>query len=53
MVNNNDFIYKTMEEMKPFPRLARLRGCCHAGCCLSDRRFVANTPLRLSLLTSS
>ena len=23
---NNDFIYKTMEEMKPFPRLAHLRG---------------------------
>ena len=23
---NNDFIYKTMEEMKLFPRLAHLRG---------------------------
>ena len=27
---NNDFIYKTMEEMKLFPRLAHLRGSiCH------------------------
>ena len=26
MVMNNDFIYKTMEGMKLFPRLAHLRG---------------------------
>ena len=50
---NNDFIYKTMKEMKPFPRLAYLRCCCHAGCRLSDRRFVATTPLGSSLLRSS
>ena len=26
---NNDFIYKTMEEMKLFPRLAHLRSSIH------------------------
>ena len=36
---NNDFIYKTMEEMKPFPKLAHLHGCRHAGCRFSDHRL--------------
>ena len=62
----NDFIYKTMEEMKPFPRLAHLRGCRHAGCHLWDCHFwdclvaseiatseIVWSPLRLSLLRSS
>ena len=43
---NNDFIYKTMEEMKLFPRLAHLRGSIR-------RYYTTSSLLRSSSLFST